>query len=61
MPTTVNELKALYVHLGGVAEDVADVTLIPQMIAAISELDIAHSDFTPIQTGTITEIVNSLT
>ena len=61
MPTTVNELKALYVHLGGVADDVADVTLIPQMIAAISDLDIAQSDFTPIQTGTITEIVNSLT
>ena len=60
MPTTVDELKALYVHLGGFAEDVADVTLIPKMIAAIADLDIAQSDFTPIQAGTITEIVNSL-
>ena len=61
MPTTVDELKALYVHLGGVADDVADVTLIPTMIAAIAELDIAQSDFTPIQAETITEIVNTLT
>lgn len=60
MPTTVDELKALYVHLGGSAADVEGLTLIPQMIAAISDLDIAQSDFTPIQAETITEIVNSL-
>lgn len=60
MPTTVDELKALYVHLGGTAADVEDLTLIPQMIAAISELDIAGVDISPIQAGTITEIVNSL-
>lgn len=61
MPTTVDELKALYVHLGGTAADVEELTLIPQMIAAISDLDIAQSDFSPIQAGAITEIVNSLT
>lgn len=61
MPTTVDELKALYVHLGGTVADVEDLTLIPQMISAIAELDIAQSDFTPIQAGTITEIVNSIT
>lgn len=59
MPTTVDELKALYVHLGGTAADVEDLTLIPQMIAAISELDIAGG-ILPIQAETITDIVNSL-
>lgn len=36
MDTTVNALKALYVALGGTAADVADVTLIPDMINAIA-------------------------
>lgn len=36
MDTTVDALKALYVALGGTATDVADVTLIPDMINAIA-------------------------
>lgn len=36
MNTTVDALKALYVALGGTAADVADITLIPDMIEAIA-------------------------
>lgn len=36
MDTTVDALKNLYVALGGDADDVADVTLIPDMINAIA-------------------------
>ena len=36
MDTTVDALKALYVALGGSAADVANVTLIPDMINAIA-------------------------
>lgn len=36
MDTTVDALKALYVALGGSADDVANVTLIPDMINAIA-------------------------
>lgn len=36
MDTTVDALKALYVALGGTAADVANVTLIPDMINAIA-------------------------
>ena len=36
MDTTVEALKNLYVALGGTASDVADVTLIPDMINAIA-------------------------
>ena len=36
MDRTVDALKALYVALGGTASDVADVTLIPDMINAIA-------------------------
>jgi hypothetical protein len=36
MTQTVDALKALYVALGGSAEDVADVNLIPDMIIAIA-------------------------
>lgn len=36
MTQTVDALKALYVALGGNAEDVADVNLIPDMIEAIA-------------------------
>lgn len=36
MAQTVDALKALYVALGGSAEDVADVNLIPDMIYAIA-------------------------
>lgn len=36
MDTTVEALKALYVALGGTAADVANVTLIPDMINAIA-------------------------
>lgn len=36
MDTTVEALKALYVALGGTADDVANVTLIPDMINAIA-------------------------
>ena len=36
MDTTVDALKALYVALGGTASDVANITLIPDMINAIA-------------------------
>lgn len=36
MTQTVDALKVLYVALGGSAEDVADVNLIPDMIEAIA-------------------------
>lgn len=36
MNSTVEALKALYVALGGSADDVANVTLIPDMINAIA-------------------------
>lgn len=34
--TTVEALRLLYVALGGSADDVADVTIIPDMIAKIA-------------------------
>jgi hypothetical protein len=36
MAQTVDALKALYVALGGSAEDVAEINLIPDMINAIA-------------------------
>ncbi len=36
MGNTVESLKGLYVALGGTASDVADITLIPDMINAIA-------------------------
>lgn len=36
MDTTVDALKALYAALGGTAADVANITLIPDMINAIA-------------------------
>lgn len=36
MNSTVEALKALYVALGGSADDVANITLIPDMINAIA-------------------------
>lgn len=36
MDTTVDALKNLYVALGGEAADVADITLIPDMINALA-------------------------
>lgn len=36
MDTTVKALQNLYVALGGEAADVADITLIPDMINAIA-------------------------
>ena len=38
MDTTVEALKALYVALGGSAADVADITIIPDMINAMGPL-----------------------
>ena len=37
MDTTVSALKKLYVALGGSADDVAEITLIPEMINALAE------------------------
>ena len=36
MDNTITALKALYVALGGTAADVADITIIPDMINAIA-------------------------
>lgn len=36
MDNTITALKALYVALGGTAEDVENITLIPDMINAIA-------------------------
>lgn len=38
MNQTVDALKALYVALGGSATDVANITLIPDMVNAIAAL-----------------------
>lgn len=38
MDTTIIALQNLYVALGGTAADVADITIIPDMINAIAEL-----------------------
>jgi len=38
MDRTVDAFKTLYVALGGTASDVADITLIPDMINAIAAL-----------------------
>ena len=37
MLNTIEALKALYVALGGDAADVADLVIIPELIAAIAE------------------------
>jgi hypothetical protein len=37
MDKTIDALKALYVALGGTAEDVADLVIIPDVINAIAE------------------------
>lgn len=37
MPNTIDALKALYVALGGDADDVADLVIIPDLIAAIAD------------------------
>lgn len=44
MDTTVDALKNLYVVLGGEAADVADITLIPDMINAIADLKANESE-----------------
>lgn len=38
MNTTIDALKALYVQMGGSLETVADVTIIPDMIAALTAI-----------------------
>lgn len=38
MDTTIQALKALYVALGGSADDVADLVIIPDMINAIAAI-----------------------
>lgn len=39
MNTTVNALKALYLSFGGASSDVENITTIPDMIDALSELE----------------------
>lgn len=43
MMTTMDALKALYVALGGSADEVADMVLIPDLIYAIAELKEAEA------------------
>lgn len=43
MDRTVDALKALYVALGGTAADVANITLIPDMINALATVAAAVS------------------
>lgn len=44
MNTTVEALKALYVAMGGTADDVSDITLIPDMINEIADLKSTDPD-----------------
>lgn len=44
MDTTVVALQNLYVALGGDAEDVEDIVLIPDMINAIAELKASQAE-----------------
>jgi hypothetical protein len=44
MDRTVDALKNLYVALGGDADDVVNITLIPDMINAIATLKSAESE-----------------
>ena len=44
MDTTIIALKNLYVALGGSAEDVADLVIIPDMINAIAEQVAANKE-----------------
>ena len=53
MDTTVNALKKLYVAVGGDADDVADISRIPDMIDALSVvLPIAIESVLPAVTAT---------
>lgn len=42
--TTIEALSALYVALGGAAEDVADISFIPDMIRKIAEVVASDKD-----------------
>ncbi len=44
MDNTVEALKNLYLALGGTADDVANITLIPDMINAIADLKANESE-----------------
>ena len=44
MDNTIEALKNLYVALGGDADDVADIVIIPDMINAIAEQVAANAE-----------------
>lgn len=48
MDNTIDALRALYVALGGTAADVADISIIPDMINAIAT-----------QAATVVEAINA--
>lgn len=53
MLNTIDALKALYVALGGDADDVADLTIIPELIAAIAtQVEIATAKELPTVSAT---------
>lgn len=57
MDTTVDALKALYVALGGSADDVANIVLIPDMINALAT--VAGSVATAASTAELPKVTSS--
>ena len=58
MTTTVEALQNFYVARGGAFADVENITTIPDMINMIALLDAEQE--TPISSGEVQEIINSI-
>lgn len=58
MTNTVEALMALYVAKGGSLDDVAEITLIPDMIMALSELQ--EEQVQPVTHAEIDAIIDSI-